>query len=74
MRAKNFFQEYKKREFSVQMQDSNLTRAFNCKETCKETSKILANEPAKKFAKKPAICKKWKAVTEIVRRVAASER
>lgn len=27
-----------------------------------------------KFAKKPAICRKWKAVAEIVRRVAASER
>ena len=27
-----------------------------------------------KFAKKPAICKKWKAVEEIVRRVAASPR
>ena len=27
-----------------------------------------------KFAKKPAICRKWKAVGKIVRRVAASER
>jgi len=27
-----------------------------------------------KFAKSPAICRKWKAVAEIVRRVAASER